>query len=339
MAGHGGVDDDRHARLPDLLQHLRSLGHPVQDQPEAELGTEVERRQDVLRPVCGDHQGNLPPQDPLPLLQGQVGPGLRPVPIGGCPGPDQEGPEHRHSPGPGPRPAAAAPHGLGPQGCSIGRGARQEHLRHRGPGGLHHHGLPADEGSRAVPGVEGGGPPVPDPLHQGLPRVVRIDGPELRLQGRGGLQLLLSHRSTQDPGHPHDGPGIHQAGGHHPGLHHPVPCRDADRGGGPHPLDAAVGPNQDDPVGDGGSGHGVHGAAPHGQLGRRLGHRDRRQQEQCGQRPPHPLPGAPPRQARAADLRSPPHRRFQLSRVITPWSRSPQYSAPRAAPTPPTAKR
>ena len=126
-----------------------------------------------------------------------------------------------------------------------------------------------------------------DPVHEGLARVVGIEGPQLWLDRRRILVLLLVPLlSVVVPGHADDRAGVHEPGGHHRGA------EDLEAGGDLHDVrgtdlgDLTV-TDEHDTVLQRRPRHRVDDVASDGHLGRREGSEEREGAEGEGEESSH----------------------------------------------------
>ena len=288
-AGHRRVHDHGKARLLEPVQDKVAFGHAVEDELDLEFLGQAQDGEDVARPVNGHEKGQLTFEHadeglgleaPLGLLALLRGGSLARVLLGL----HELGAQHRDHLGPRPRRLAflalrgpahrGRDHGYGHHGGGIGVAA----------GGLHDHGLSRYQGLRAVPGVQGRDPVTPQVGDETLLGIVGVDGAELGLDGRRGLDLLLIVGLVQVAGETHDRVGVDEAGRNHLGAERAVAGRDRHLARPPHLLDLAVLAHQDHSVAEGRAGHRVDGLAPDRRLRGGEG-RARNESRGCGQDP------------------------------------------------------
>jgi hypothetical protein len=114
--------------------------------------------------------------------------------------------------------------------------------------------------------VERGDAETAKPVDERVPRIVAVDGAEVRLDGGGAFELILVMRLVEDAGEADDGMGVDKARGDDVGVDSVVAVRDSEGTGGAHGFDAAV-LDEDDSVEDRVAGHGVDGVTADGELG------------------------------------------------------------------------
>ncbi len=189
VTGHGRVQDDRHIRIPDLVDDEVGLGGAVEDEVDPELPLEPERRKDLAHPVRGDQRADLAVEKLAQDLHSQVAgwsplsPGLTARSV--FPGLDELLTHQRHALGAGARTAAEGAGDFRSQRHGDHGDWRHRGLVHRDAARLDDHRLAAHESARRVARVQGGHTEVPDPIDQILPCVVGVHRSQLRLEGAG----------------------------------------------------------------------------------------------------------------------------------------------------------
>jgi len=262
-AGHGRVQNDGDVGLRDLLGHQVRLRRPVQNQVKPELLLQAQGRLDVVGPVGRNEGRHLAAQHILQDVLPQIPPSGSPPSIAAC--------ASCRACRSIATPLARVP-GLSKRACASGPSVKATVVIES-----------RREASTVVPAVENvavcplmrapGAWPVwtvvkPSCWTELLPRVVRVEGPERRLHGLGGVELVLVGGHVVDARQAHRAPRVDQARGDDGRLVHLGGRRHVDLRGGPDGRDRFVF-DEDHPLLDGVAGHGVQGVRPYGPL--RLG--------------------------------------------------------------------
>ncbi len=306
---HRRMHHDRNLRRLELVHHQVALGRAIEHQTKAELAREPERGLDVPRAFGRHQRGDLAGQHVGQDIEVEVAGhrllrGRGRALLGVLLRLDELLPQHCDPLGP-----AAGGLGrkgllhFGPYGHRHHRGRVEDVTRGEHLAGLHDHRLAADQGARTMAGVNGRDPVVTQPADQELPRVVRVHRPEVGLNRVGLLQLVLVERRVQRTRETDHRVRVDQPRCHHLGIEHPIALRDGHAARRTDPLDRPRLPHQHDAVLDRGPRHGVHGLAPHRDLGlepagvrqHHAGRTDQRAREAPRRQPAHrPSPSSAP---------------------------------------------
>ena len=220
-AAHGGVDDDGDAGGFDFLEEEVGFGGAIEDEIESEFFAESEGGGDVLMALGIDEERGLFVEDVDEDLEFNIGRGgvFFVIGLGGTDlacmglGFEEFGAEEGDGLGSG---AGGFGEGAGAKGGSNGGGGN-EGVVEGGDGGdvcFDDHELAGDEGSRGVPGVDGGDAEITEPFDEGVAAVIGVDGAEFGLDGGGFLELFLVVLGrVEDAGEADSGVGVDDAGG------------------------------------------------------------------------------------------------------------------------------
>jgi len=215
------VDDDGDAGGFDFLEEEVGFGGAIEDEIESEFFAESEGGGDVLMALGIDEERGLFVEDVDEDLEFNIGRGgvFFVIGLGGTDlacmglGFEEFGAEEGDGLGSG---AGGFGEGAGAKGGSNGGGGN-EGVVEGGDGGdvcFDDHELAGDEGSRGVPGVDGGDAEITEPFDEGVAAVIGVDGAEFGLDGGGFLELFLVVLGrVEDAGEADSGVGVDDAGG------------------------------------------------------------------------------------------------------------------------------
>ena len=254
-AGHRGVQDDRKAARLDFVEHQWRVGAAVENDLEAKLLCDAQGGENILLTMGVDQEGLLTGERPEERLGPEVARRAFGLIFGGLflgvfLRLDQFGAQHRDSfgarAGSFRRRSAGTRHDFGggeavaTQGDGGHRGRVDHILVGAAPKRFDDHGLAGRQRIGRVTGIDRGDTQGAHPRDERVLRVVGVDRPELGLERRGFLQLILVVGLVENARETDRRVGVDQTGRDHGGGDRPITGGNLRRGGGTDSFDLAV---------------------------------------------------------------------------------------------------